>query len=63
MTYYTKLSKPSTSYNQTTAPSGTWFLNSTFLTLNNVVYRLNGYSTAVVPAQLNNKNAITYAEA
>lgn len=63
MTYYANPSKPDTSYSKAAAATGTWFLNSTSLTLSNTVFRLNGYSTAVAPSQLSNKNPITYTAA
>lgn len=63
MTYYAKVNKPATPYSKTPAASGTWFLNSTFLTLSNTVFKLNGYSTAVAPNQLSIKNPVTYTAA
>lgn len=54
--------KPLTEYTQSAADAAAlkWTLNSTTVTLNSTTARLNGYFTATVPNQLNNKPSTVY---
>lgn len=61
-TSYTGTTKSDTSY----APNsnvlqGLVKLNSMTVTLDSLVYRLNGYTTALAPNQLNNKQPTSYS--
>jgi hypothetical protein len=64
-TAFGTVAKPATSYSPSSSnnSSGSWLLNSTIVTLNSTLYRLNGYTTTSAPNQLSTKNPVTYAEA
>lgn len=69
-TTYSAVTKKATSFNAVIKNAtgyaantsvASWLLNSTVVTLNSTLYRLNGYTTTTAPNQLGNKPATSYA--
>lgn len=61
-TSYTGRTKSDTSYtHNSNVLQGLVKLNSMTVTLDSLVYRLNGYTTALAPNQLSNKQPMSYS--